>query len=197
MGEQDGSCDGVQRPSLNSSFHLADGRTSNVLQEMKIVLLALFLIIPQLHGDDLRLGYYSVMPEKGELGLAPIFALRDRADREIIYGNDKDYDLGLGKVTDGSRSPIYHSFGEIQRFLEQERHKEMVVVWFEKFLMTREESVRSERVKEVINQMQQVGYKRVVILGMSSTGVHYVADTELNKNKQKKPEMATPRKSSD
>lgn len=164
---------------------------------MKIILLALFMSIPQLHGEELPLGYYSVMPEEGERGSAPIFAIRDRADREITYGNDKDYDLGLGKVTDGSRSPIYHTFGEIQRFLEQERHKEMVVVWFEKFMMSREDSVRSERVKEVINQMQQVGYKRVVILGMSASGVHYVADTELNKDKQNKSEMATPRKPSD
>lgn len=151
----------------------------SVLQEMKIIISALFLTLLSAFGAERQLGHYSLLPGDGELDATPIFEIRDKADREIWCGIDGDFDLGLGKVTDGSRTPMYLTFDVIRNFLAQERHKGLVVLWFEKFTMSSEDSILAERVKLVTKQMQEVGFRRVVILGASSSGVHYVADTEL------------------
>jgi hypothetical protein len=46
-------------------------------------------------------------------------------------------------------------------------------------VMWNEQDFINTRTAEVIKQMKEVGYKRVVILGAHSSGVHYVADTSL------------------
>jgi hypothetical protein len=123
------------------------------------------------------LGFYSAFPDADSRPVGVIFELESKADRTMNCDLDGDFDLGLGKVTDGSRSPLNLKFPEIKDFLESERHKNMVVVWFHKILMSGGDEAVAKKAAEVTQQMQGVGYKQVVILGMAGAGVHYVADT--------------------
>jgi len=146
---------------------------------MKLAVFALLLISSGLRGEEFPLGFYSAFPDVGNRPAGVIFELESKADRTMNCGLDGDFDLGLGKVTDGSRSPLNLKFAEIKDFLESERHKDMVVVWFHKILMSGGDEAVARKAAEVTQQMQGVGYKRVVILGMAGAGVHYLADTSL------------------
>jgi hypothetical protein len=99
---------------------------------MKHSILILLLVTSSLSGEERALGFYSVISEDGRPTADAIFTIEAKADRTIWHDQDKNFDLGLGKVSDGARTPIDLKFPEIKSFLERERHKDLVVVWFDK-----------------------------------------------------------------
>ena len=146
---------------------------------MKAILAAVLLTASSLYSGELPLGFYPALPEDGQLGSDQVHKIIEQADRVILYDNEKNFDLGLGKVVNGIRHPITLTFAEMQGFLEDERHKQLIVVNFDKTLMWNKDEFIQSRAREVIHQMRSVGYKRVVITGAHSVGVHYLADTNL------------------
>ena len=146
---------------------------------MKLAALAFLLFASSLHGQELELGFYYIFPDAGRRQAGVIFELEAKADRRMTCDDEGNFDLGLGTIADDLRTPIPFKFPQIRYFLEQERHKEMVVVSFEKLVMAGGDEAVAKKAAEVTQQMQGVGYKRVVILGMAGSGVHYIADTNL------------------
>jgi hypothetical protein len=141
-----------------------------------------WLVVSLSKGSELELGFYPALPESNEQSASLIFDIEKQADRTIWHDKEKNFDIGLGKVTDGSRNPIQLKFDEIKDFLSDERHKDLIVVWFDKSVMWNDKPFITKRATEVTKQMKEVGFKRVVILGAAGSGVHYVADTQLKAN---------------
>ena len=150
---------------------------------MKTSILALLLIVSYAYGDELKLGFYPAQSEGGLPSAVAIDNIEKSADRVIWYSKARDFDLGIGAVTDKSRSPIEFKFDQIKRFLADEKHKDLVVIYFDKSVMWNEKEFVRKRADEVTDQMLKVGYKRVVVLGAHSSGVHYVADTNIKTKK--------------
>ena len=131
----------------------------------------------------LELGFYSGFSDSQEERALEeaLFALRDSADRTLRYDGAQQFDLGIGRVENGITSPSLFDFAEIEAFLRDERHKNLVVVTFGKPIMWNEEDLIQRHVEEVTRLLRGVGYQRVVILGSHAQGIHYVADTALPK----------------
>lgn len=147
---------------------------------MKLATFVLLLIASNVNGSELHLGFYPAVPKNGQITAQVIFEIESKADRTIHYDRERNFDLGLEKISGGIRHPIKLSFPEIKFFLERERHKGLIVVWFDKTVMWNEEDFIAKRATEIINRMKEIGYNRVVVLGAHSAGVHYVADTSHN-----------------
>jgi len=111
-------------------------------------------------------------------GEKQLFGLEQKADRVMWYNKSREFDLNLGPIEDDARSPVYLKFSQIEWFLQWEKHKGMVVVWFDKSVMWNEKNFIAQRAGEVTGQMKKVGYARVIILGAHSNGIHYVADSK-------------------
>jgi hypothetical protein len=151
---------------------------------MKIHLLNLilyftsFFFVSDLYSSELQFGFYPLEAEEKELSAHVIFELEKKADRSIRQ--DEDGNFGLGKMSGGVLDHIGFRFAEIENFLKNEKHKELVVVWFDPSVMVRENEFVRNRTAEVIDQMKNFGYERVVVLGVGNAppkGIHYLADT--------------------
>jgi len=154
---------------------------------MKQALLAILLLSSGLSAGELKLGFYSVFSEDDRAAADAISEIEAKADRTIRCDRERNFDLGLGKTVNGGRSPMALKFDEIESFLKDEPHKNLIVVRFDKSVMWNEWDFVSKRTEEVFQQMTAVGYKRVVILGAHGSGVHYLADSLL-KTESGKPE---------
>ncbi len=150
---------------------------------MKCSILALLLVASQACADDLNLGFYPILADGDAATADAMWTLEKSADRVVGYDKARDFDLGLGVITGGTRSPIELKFDQIEQFLTDEKHKSLIVVYFDKTVMWDDNEFIRERADEVTKQMLKVGYKRVVILGAHSMGVHYVADSNLETKK--------------
>lgn len=131
-------------------------------------------------------GFYSVFPEDGKPTADRVFKLQASADRVLRYDGGGRFDLGLGGVVKGDDvfpvwrdSPIMLKFDQIGYFLQTEKHKNLVVVEFGKSVMWDDKPVIRQEVEKVTGWMRQAGYRRIVILGMHSSGTHCLADTSL------------------
>lgn len=116
-----------------------------------------------------------------------VYNLMDEADRTIHYSGNKKYDIGLGPIRGNTRYPILLTLEELRPFLAKEKHRDFIVVYLEKFAMTdgyEYETIAAEQTKH----MQDLGYERVVVLGASAMGIHYIADTQLDIIRQLKEE---------
>ena len=148
-------------------------------QKIKFACLAFLLIEARAVGDEPKLGFYPALTEDGQPADNVISSIEAKADRVVWWDIKERFDLGLGGITDGVRSPIKLSYEEIREFLKDEKHKGLIVVRFDKSVMWNENEVILERAGKVVKQMTAVGYLRVVILGAHAVGVHYIADTDL------------------
>ena len=116
-------------------------------------------------------GFYSV--RKHEQDVKSIFTLAEEAERVIDYSVD-GFDIGIGPVKDGVRHPKYFTLDDIIPFLESEKHKNLLVVWFDKTIMW------GDQIEENINKLapvfQKIGYRRIVFLGAHCCGIFYLKD---------------------
>ena len=154
---------------------------------MKALLIAfgLVLITTPAFAAELQLGFYPVASENDGPTCDLLFEIEKKADRTIWYDKEENFDLGLGEVIDGARHSMDLKFDQIKSFLKKEKHKDLIVVWFDKTVMWNEKPFIEERAKKVTGLLQEAGYKRVVILGAHAFGAHYVADTSLKRPVEK------------
>ncbi|RYD30160.1 MAG: hypothetical protein EOP86_20445 [Verrucomicrobiaceae bacterium] len=131
-------------------------------------------------------GFYSTFSTDGKPTTDRVHKLQASADRVLSYDDGERFDLGLGGVVKGDgafpvmrETPITFKFDQIGYFLQNERHKNLVVVEFGKSVMRNDEPVIRREVEKVTGWMRQAGYRRIVILGMHSSGTHCLADTSL------------------
>lgn len=157
------------------------------LSKVKKTLLTIILLSSGLSAGELKLGFYSVFSEDDRSAMTAISEIEAKADRTIRCDREKNFDLGLGKIVNGARHRMELKFEEIESFLKNERHKNLIVVDLDKSVMWNQWDFVSQRVEEVLQQMTALGYKRVVILGAHGSGVYYLADSLL-KTEAAKPE---------
>ncbi|MDP6044891.1 MAG: hypothetical protein QGG25_04720 [Phycisphaerae bacterium] len=123
-------------------------------------------------------GFYAV----GKPEMDQVFELEKKADRVILCNDSREFDIGLGPKKDEVVRPIYLKFDQIEQYLKREKHKDIVVVWFDKSVMQHKNDLVSQRAAEVTGLLKKVGYRRVIILGAHSQGVHYLSDSKLPKS---------------
>lgn len=128
-------------------------------------------------------GFYGAFESKSADG---VFALTKSADRVISFRTDLQCDLGLGMVRDGIRHPILLKRDEVEDFLKQEKHKGLLVVWFEKSIMWNDK--KAEQIAATKTFALSLGYDRVLLLGAHGSGVYVIDDLNPRKPKQ----VATP-----
>lgn len=146
---------------------------------MKYPILAFLLFTSHAFGDELKPGFYPAAVDGDTPTAEAIWDLEKEADRVVWHDEDKIYDIALEKVTDGTRSPTKLNSNQIKDFLAAEKHKVLIVVYFDKTVMRNEDEFVSARAREVTSLMLGIGYDRVVVLGAHSSGVHYIDDTNL------------------
>lgn len=122
-------------------------------------------------------GFYGISDQAAR----EAFEAQQKADRVLWFGAELKCDLGLGRVQDGLRTPIYLARAEVEDFLKKEKHRALLVVWCDKTIMG---SDRKDRlIADVRAFTSQLGFSRVLLLGSHSSGVHVIADLETSKAK--------------
>jgi hypothetical protein len=143
---------------------------------MKPVISVLLSIISSLNGEQLELGHYPAHTGDGKPNSEAVEQIVSTASKTIWYGDNQNYHIKLGREPNGS-------FQIIRPILEGEPNKDFIVVYFNKSVLANGDEFTAKNAEEVTKQMKEVGYKRVVILGASTFGVHYIADTNKKQNK--------------
>jgi hypothetical protein len=164
---------------------------------MKILLCGLFLIVLTQYGSAIELGFYP-SDETKRPGCQQLLDLEQRADRLIQCGKDLRFDSGIGPLVDTglegdfskARSRILFEFAEVESFLQNEKHKGLLVFRFDKSIMWNEQEKIKDYVTRVVELTNSLGYKRVVILGSHAFGLHYLAD--VNHPDAPTPDTETP-----
>ena len=149
---------------------------------MRTLLHTLFLIASIQNASALDLGFYPDN-ESTRPGCQELLDLESRADRVIGCGKDLKLDIGVGPLVDTgldgefrkARRPILFEFAEVESFLKNERHKDLLVFRFDKSIMWNEREEIESYVTRIIDLAKRLKYKRVMVLGSHAFGMHYLA----------------------
>ncbi len=120
-----------------------------------------------------------------------IFELEQSADRVLNLNQRMEFDLGIHRIAQsgtGSTRIKRHrtfEFSEIEDFLKSERHKNLLIIWFDKTIMWNEKEIIADFVQKVRAMTDPIGYKRIIIPGAHSSGVHFVFDTAIKMDPHK------------
>lgn len=98
-------------------------------------------------------------------------------DRVLNVRELDEIDIGLH--TDIG-NPIFFKRVEILDFLKNERHKNLLVVRFEKYLTFRSSKGNNPELENFKLFLRETGYSRVVILGSHSVGFSVIDDLKYN-----------------
>ena len=149
---------------------------------MKTPIIILGLLIFTTIAQAVEVGWY----QSGSKEFSEVFELEKRADRVLYLNKHMKFDLGIGRIEKsneehlGSRKPIKFDFTEIEDFLLEEKHKDLLVIWFDKTIMWNEKEVIADFISKVETLTLSTGYKRIIILGAHGAGVHFVSDKTVN-----------------
>jgi hypothetical protein len=106
------------------------------------------------------------------------FALADSADQVVRYEGDEMFDIGIGKTTtrEGVKgfSPRSFPADELISFFDRQRHKQLVVVIFEKRVSYK--GTQQDEVTKIHAYFKERGYKRIVIQQARATGRPTLSD---------------------
>jgi len=139
-----------------------------------LILLLVLASVSALHAFEP--GFYSGTDASQRAQIDEIIRLEQKADRTLSCGGDLKYDLGLGSVRGRMRHPIEFAREDIEPFLKNERHKDLLVVRCEKTIMWSDDKLLL--IAEVENFVTKLGYKRVLILGDHAFGMHVLKDID-------------------
>jgi hypothetical protein len=145
---------------------------------MKILITILVLSVSLPVAKAVDLGWH----QSGSKSFGEVFELEKRADRVLHLDKHMKFDLGIGRIEKAeggrldSRRSTKFDFAEIEDFLKEERHKDLLVIWFDKTIMWNEEAVIADFTSKSESLLRPTGYKRIIILGAHGSGVHFVLD---------------------
>lgn len=107
-----------------------------------------------------------------------IYDTANSADRSLTCSNSIDrIDIGIADMAEGCRRPIEFTRAELHEFLKNEKHKDLLVVWFDKLLMLKETAAQAEDVSKIKDFVSDLGYKRVLILGIHVFAIPVLYDS--------------------
>ena len=150
------------------------------MKAIKLITILVFLMpIIVLAKDDPTCKYYGIHDEETK----KIFELENQAAISINYSPyDKKLDINIGELDGNARTPITFSLAELKYFFESQKHKELIVVWFDKFAP--EDINVSAHIEELNNYFFAKSYKRVLLLQGLGSGVGLYTD-KINQNYKK------------
>ena len=97
------------------------------------------------------------------------------SDMLIRYSpSGKTFDIGVGELKNGLRSPILFSINELEYFFNEQNNKNFIVILIEVSPKTQKTIQKS--VVELKDYFNRVGYKRILVLGAHATGMIIYCD---------------------
>jgi hypothetical protein len=136
---------------------------------------------PKEFADLAERSRHAKLPIGTTVNLNPIFTeiqqTASKADRTLSCRGLDDIDIGIGRMSAGIRSPLLFKREELEDFLKQEKHKDLLVVLFEKPIMWTGPKAVDETLAKFKHFTEQLGYKRVLILGANAFGTFVVDDS--------------------
>lgn len=115
-------------------------------------------------------GFYSVFKNEIKSDEA-VFELARKGDRVLWFSPDID-NISFGQET--------FTRAEMKRALSRDSKKNLLVAWFQKSIMWGGESEIEKTVEQLMPFFEDLGYRRLLILGCHSSGVFVVRDEILN-----------------
>jgi len=121
---------------------------------MNISFTALLMMATATIAADTNILSHDVTSERA-------FKIEQQADHVISFTADGKFDIGLGKVDNNTRTPIYLDFQQIERYFTLQKNKELIVIVCDKNMWG------DHTLKQHINSLNdfffKCGFKRVVI----------------------------------
>lgn len=134
--------------------------------------------------------FYSALSDPST-EINAVFNNAATADRTISCNGLDEIDVGIGEERKAgprfvtSRFQKYFRRSEVHHFLKSEKHKDLLVIWFEKPIMWQGADKVQSILLEFKNFVSDLGYKRVLILGCHAEGVFVVYDSSEKPNDYK------------
>jgi hypothetical protein len=116
-------------------------------------------------------GYYA----KNTPGYDKVFEIEKLADRVMLYNNSGQFDIGPGRKKDRGQ-PVYLKADQLTEYLKPEKKKALAVVWLDKSIMESTDDVVQVRSGEAMLLLEEIGYRRGIVLGADPQGIHCLSD---------------------
>jgi hypothetical protein len=135
--------------------------------------------------------FYSALSDP-RTEISAVFNTAATADRTLRCIGLDEIEVGKGKepkAADPHFATSYFQKGfprsKVHHFLKSEKHKDLLVIWFEKTIMWQGADKVRSILLEFKNFVSDLGYKRVLILGCHAEGVFVVYDSSEKSNDHK------------
>jgi hypothetical protein len=116
-------------------------------------------------------GFYA----KNTPGYDKVFEIEELADRVMLYNNSSQFDIGPGRKKDRGQ-PVYLKADQLTEHLKSEKKKALAVVWLDKSIMESTDDVVQVRSGEAMLLLEEIGYRRGIVLGADPQGIHCLSD---------------------
>jgi hypothetical protein len=104
-----------------------------------------------------------------------VFEIEKLADRVMLYNNSSQFDIGPGRKKDRGQ-PVYLKADQLTEYLKPEKKKALAVVWLDKSIMESTDDVVQVRSGEVMLLLEEIGYRRGIVVGADPQGIHCLSD---------------------
>ena len=85
------------------------------------------------------------------------------------------FDIGPGRKKDRGQ-PVYLKADQLTEHLKSEKKKALAVVWLDKSIMESTDDVVQVRSGEAMLLLEEIGYRRGIVLGADPQGIHCLSD---------------------
>lgn len=163
---------------MHKTNHFLDRRTAaaNVPSKMERIRVRLALPIALIAmgwsappGWSIEPGFYE-----GEQNRTGIMQTWKQADRTIQCKAVDQIDLGILSHPKGYS--MYFTPNQVKRFLQAEKHKDLLVVLLQQSIMAADEKNGQKALTKLEPFLDTLGYKRVLVLGAHAFGTFVVLD---------------------
>lgn len=122
----------------------------------------------------------------GDVAMKHLSELEVLADRILVCDKDKKFKIGIVAVGGGYPHLRLFEFCEIEPFLQDEKHKDLILIKLDLSVMEMEKRESRKLMDQVIDQVEKVGYKRIIVFGSGGSRPYYYYDSQLVPPKAKR-----------
>lgn len=122
----------------------------------------------------------------GEAAMKHLTELQVLADRVLVCDKDKKFEIGIVAVGGGYPHLRKFEFFEIESFLQDEKHKDLILIQLDLSVMEMEKRESRKLMDQVVVQVEKVGYKRIIVFGSGGSRPYYYYDSKLVSPKLKR-----------
>jgi hypothetical protein len=111
-------------------------------------------------------------------GANEILKLSGNADLVIDYTYEGKFNIRHGKIEENVRQPIRSELEDYELFFDKQRHKDLIVVWFD-ILPQHDGETLKDSIEKLNKYFFKRGYKRIMLLLPSGDGVRLCSDKQI------------------